>query len=136
MAIVVALLARGEHDVPLVASPTAVRQDAGRLKERVKRERTPLPAPLCPAGVPDCVSVTGRVIYVETLDPDGDGDLHVVVAAGSVTARGVTAIDVRTGLRPARDPLIGDRAAAAGPVQTGSHKQRQIHALTFTVVPR
>ncbi len=85
----------------------------------------------CPADATDCVSVRGRVVLVEDVDPDGDGDLHVVIADGSVTAPGFTAVDVRPGLRPARSPRIGDVAAAAGPVQRGSFGQSQIHALTF-----
>jgi hypothetical protein len=100
---------------------------------------TPRPAPRvptlprahCPADVAGCRVVRGRVIYVERVDPDGDGDLHVVLAAGSVTAPGLTAIDVAVDLRPRRDPRIGDRVSAAGPVQTGSYGQSQIHALEF-----
>jgi len=87
----------------------------------------------CPAEVVGCRAVRGRVIYVERVDPDGDGDLHVVVAAGAVTAPGLTAVDVAVDLRPRRDPRIGDRVSAAGPVQTGSHGQSQIHALAFHV---
>jgi hypothetical protein len=87
----------------------------------------------CRAGVPDCAAVTGRIVFVEAVDPDGDGDLHVVVADGSVSLPGLTAIDVRPGLRPRRDPRIGDRATAAGPIQRGSYGQDQIHALSFRV---
>ncbi len=70
-------------------------------------------------------------MFVERVDPDGDGDLHVVVADGSVTAPGLSAVDVRPDLRPRRDPRVGDRVSAAGPVQTGSYGQSQIHALEF-----
>jgi hypothetical protein len=100
---------------------------------------TPTPAPRdvrrsrCPADVPGCRAVRGTVVYVERVDPDGDGDLHVVVDAGSVTLAGMTAIDVAPDLRPRRDPRIGDRVSAAGPVQTGSYGQSQIHALEFRV---
>lgn len=87
----------------------------------------------CPDGVPDCRAVRGTVVYVERVDPDGDGDLHVVVDAGSVTLAGMTAIDVSRDLRPRRDPRAGDRVSAAGPVQTGSYGQDQIHALEFHV---
>jgi hypothetical protein len=93
----------------------------------------PVRAPRCPTSVPACAAVAGPILYVERVDPDGDGDLHVVVAGGHVTMPGITAIDVRKGLRPRRDPGIGDRAAAAGPVQTGSYGQSQIHALRFRV---
>ena len=98
---------------------------------------TPRPAarlarPPCREGVPDCRSVSGRIVYVERVDPDGDGDLHVVVSdRRGVTLRGLTAIDVSKDLRPRRDPRIGERAAAMGPVQTGSYGQSQIHALVF-----
>jgi hypothetical protein len=99
----------------------------------------PAPPALSPARCPDavagCRSVTGRVVYVERVDPDGDGDLHVVVAAGSISLPGLTAVDVRPGLRPRRDPAPGDRVTAAGPVQRGSYGQDQIHALRFAVQP-
>ena len=87
----------------------------------------------CPDDVPGCRAVRGTVVYVERVDPDGDGDLHVVVDAGSVTLAGMTAIDVSRDLRPRRDPRAGDRVSAAGPVQTGSYGQDQIHALEFRV---
>ena len=129
----VLVLAKDDEDIPLVSKTTGIRADAGKLKEKIKNETKPLPRPPCAAGVLKCASVSGRIVYVERVDPDGDGDLHVVVTDGSVTAPGLTAIDVRVGLRPARDPRIGDRAAASGPVQTGSHNQSQIHALNFAV---
>jgi hypothetical protein len=87
----------------------------------------------CTDGVPGCEAVRGTVLYVERVDPDGDGDLHVVVDAGSVTLPGMTAIDVRPGLRPRRDPEVGDRVSAAGPVQPGSYGQSQIHAVEFRI---
>jgi hypothetical protein len=85
----------------------------------------------CPGDVAGCRAVSGRVLYVERVDPDGDGDLHVVVLDGSITAPGMTAVDVPPGLRPARDPRVGDLVSAAGPVQPGSYGQSQIHALEF-----
>ena len=101
---------------------------------------TPTPRPArdvprahCRADVAGCRAVRGTVVYVEHVDPDGDGDLHVVVAAGSITLPGMTSIDVAADLRPKRDPGIGDRVSAAGPVQTGSFGQSQIHALELHV---
>jgi hypothetical protein len=74
------------------------------------------------------------VIYVEAVDPDGDGDAHfVLTSAQSITAPGVTVIDVEKSLRPKPLPAVGDRVAAAGPVYTGSHGQRQIQATTVRV---
>jgi len=88
----------------------------------------------CPSDLRGCRSAIGRVVLVESVDPDGDGDLHVVVVGrDSVTAPGFTADDVRRGLRPRRDPKVGQLVTAAGQVQRGSYGQRQIHAVSFRV---
>jgi hypothetical protein len=110
-----------------------------RRAEPAKPAATPEPARpdvrrvRCPDGVAGCRAVRGTVVYVERVDPDGDGDLHVVLDAGSVTLPGMTAVDVAPDLRPRRDPSVGDRVSAAGPVQPGSYGQSQIHALEFRV---
>jgi hypothetical protein len=106
------------------ATPTAT--PAPPARRDVRRAR-------CPEGVAGCRAVRGSVVYVERVDPDGDGDLHVVLDAGSITLPGMTAVDVAPELRPRRDPEIGDRVSAAGPVQPGSYGQEQIHALEFRV---
>ena len=107
---------------------------AQRTPEPSPRREPRLPRPKCRDDVPGCASTSGRIVYVERVDPDGDGDLHVVVAGRrGVTLRGLTAVDVSKDLRPRRDPRIGDRASAMGPVQTGSYGQSQIHALEFHV---
>jgi hypothetical protein len=137
LAAAAALLAScgGDGDRPRAAStpsPTATATATPTATPRPKRERRPLRRPPCRSGIPACASASGRIVYVERVDPDGDGDLHVVVTdRRSVTLRGLTAIDVSKDLRPRRDPRIGDEAAAMGPVQTGSYGQSQIHALTF-----
>lgn len=99
----------------------------------------PAPSPLeqarCPADAPPgCRSASGRVTYVEAVDSDGDGDAHLVlVSRQSVTAPGITVIDVPRELRPTPLPRIGDRVSAAGPVYTGSYGQRQIEAVELHV---
>ncbi|HEX8204621.1 MAG TPA: hypothetical protein VF587_01035 [Solirubrobacteraceae bacterium] len=132
------LFARDKADAPLTGEErrSGEPRDAAPRGDEPRREkprRAGLRPARCPAGVAGCRSVTGRIVYVEAVDPDGDGDLHVVVADGGISLPGVTAVDVRPGLRPRRDPGIGDRATAAGPVQTGSYGQAQIHALRFAV---
>lgn len=88
----------------------------------------------CPAGHPACRTTEGRIVYVEAVDPDGDGDAHfVIVDPQGITLPGLTAIDVRKGLRPHPLPGPGDLISAAGPVQTGSYGQDQIHALELHV---
>jgi hypothetical protein len=93
-----------------------------------------LPPPLaCPPRAGNCAAAAGRIVYLERVDPDGDGDLHLVLAGGHVTAPGLSVIDVERGLRPRRDPRLGQWAAARGPVYTGSHGQRQIQATALRV---
>jgi hypothetical protein len=88
----------------------------------------------CPPGHSACRTTEGRIVYVERVDPDGDGDAHfVIVDRQGITLPGLTAIDVRRGLRPHPLPVAGDLISAAGPVQTGSLGQSQIHALELHV---
>jgi hypothetical protein len=83
----------------------------------------------CPPDAGNCAEATGRVIYVEAVDPDGDGDAHYVLAGGRITAPGLSVIDVAKDLRPPRLPRPGDLVSAAGPVYQGSHGQSQIEAV-------
>jgi hypothetical protein len=128
-AIVAAALPIDDGRRPGAEPPAATPTPTATPDERVRD----VPRSRCPAGVAGCETVRGTIIYVERVDPDGDGDLHVVVNAGSHTLAGMTAIDVAPELRPRRDPDVGDRASAAGPLQTGSYGQSQIHALEFHV---
>jgi hypothetical protein len=88
----------------------------------------------CPAGAANCRSARGTIIYIEVVDPDGDGDAHFVLASASnVTGGGLTVIDVEKNLRPHPLPRVGDRVSAAGPVYRGSYGQRQIQATELHV---
>lgn len=83
----------------------------------------------CPPALANCQSASGRILYVERTDPDGDGDAHfVLLSRESITAPGITVVDVGADLRPRPLPGPGDQLSAAGPVYTGSHRQRQIQA--------
>ena len=94
----------------------------------------PLKPATCPPGAGNCRSATGRVIYVERVDPDGDGDAHFVLASRqSITGPGISVIDVKRSLRPSPLPGRGDRMSAAGPVYRGSYGQRQIEAVELHV---
>jgi hypothetical protein len=88
----------------------------------------------CPPDLSNCVVASGTVIYVEAVDPDGDGDAHFVTSSEEgVTFPGVTVFDVRTDLRPEPLPGIGDLVGGAGPVFTGSQGQKQIEVVEFHV---
>ena len=112
-------------------------QAAERSPAREPREKPPaenVTPSHCQTGLPSCRTTEGRIVYVERVDPDGDGDAHfVVIDSQGITLPGLTAIDVRKGLRPHPLPEPGDLISAAGPVQTGSYGQHQIHALELHV---
>lgn len=91
----------------------------------------------CPAGLAGCRTTEGRIVFLEAVDPDGDGDAHFVISdPQGITLPGLTAIDVRQGLRPRPLPGRGDLISAAGQVQTGSYGQGQIHAVELHVARR
>jgi hypothetical protein len=116
------------------ALPPIIERSAPR--DREEPDETVLPSH-CPSGLPGCRTAAGRIAYVERVDPDGDGDAHfVIVDSQGITLPGLTAIDVRKGLRPDPLPGAGDLISAAGPVQTGSYGQSQIHAIELHVGDR
>jgi hypothetical protein len=104
-------------------------------------DRPRLKTARCPASYagPNCAASRGRVIYVESVDADGDGDLHAVTTwtgGDKVTGGGLVIFDVRRGLRPRRDPRPGDEVTGWGPVYRGSYGQRQIESREFRVARR
>jgi hypothetical protein len=124
----------------LVAGCTSDDEDPAARDPGEQRRASPSP-PLepatCPPGGGNCRAASGRVLYVERVDPDGDGDAHfVLVSRQSITAPGISVIDVRRSLRPSPLPGPGDRISAAGPVRRGSYGQRQIEAVKLRVAPR
>jgi hypothetical protein len=130
--IIAALLAMRDPDpATVVAAPPGRTVTATATPTPTRTPRPRVRIPRCPADVAGCAAVRGPVIYVERVDPDGDGDLHVVVVGGSVTLPGATSIDVAKELRPRHDPRVGDVVSAAGPVQRGHLGQDQVHALVF-----
>jgi len=94
----------------------------------------PLRPSRCPPELANCRTASGRILYVERVDPDGDGDAHfVLLSDDDITAPGLSVIDVKRSLRPRPLPGRGDRVSAAGPVHRGSFGQRQIEAVELHV---
>jgi hypothetical protein len=120
--------------VGAVLAVPAVASDPGAAAATTAAATPTLKRATCPRDLRGCRTAIGRVVLVESVDPDGDGDLHVVlVGRDGITLPGFTAVDVRRGLRPRRDPRIGQLVTAAGQVQRGTYGQRQIHAVSFRV---
>jgi hypothetical protein len=117
---------------PAIAKRSAAEPEGS--SDRTARDRPPVPRASCPAAAANCRSASGRVLYVERVDPDGDGDAHFVLASrDSITAPGISVIDVKRSLRPSPLPGPGDMLSAAGPVYRGSYGQRQIEAIELNV---
>jgi hypothetical protein len=123
----------GDSTAAVTTEGTTSPERPSQPASKPRAEETVTPSH-CPSGHPACRTTEGRILYVERVDPDGDGDAHfVVVDPQSITLPGLTSIDVRVGLRPHPLPGPGDLISAAGPVQTGSFGQDQIHALELHV---
>jgi len=91
----------------------------------------------CPTGLAGCRTASGRILYVERVDADGDGDAHFVLASrDSITAPGISTIAVIRSLRPRPLPGPGDRLSAAGQVFHGRFGQKQIEAVELHVARR
>jgi hypothetical protein len=98
---------------------------------------SPLKPSHCPPAATNCKTASGQIIYVEAVDPDGDGDAHFVLTSRqSITLPGISVIDVEKNMRPHPLPETGDRVSAAGPVYRGSFGQRQIEATELHVARR
>jgi hypothetical protein len=137
--IALALAALGGCGSDHAAPPTAARTTTTNVELDETFDATPaarLAPSTCPPGAGNCRAATGRVIYVQAVDPDGDGDAHFVLASRqSVTLPGITVVDVEKNLRPDPLPGLGDRVSAAGPVYPGSYGQHQIQATEVHVAP-
>lgn len=93
--------------------------------------------PACDQGAANCAAASGTILYVERVDPDGDGDAHFVLYSDeSITLPGISVIDVAKDLRPHPLPGPGALVAAAGPVFPGSYGQHQIQATEVRVAGR
>lgn len=136
-AVYVAVRSDGDDPSANAGGSSAKELRKKRAERKAEREAEPdpvLPASTCPPELSNCVVASGRVIYVEAVDPDGDGDAHfVTISKENVTGAGMTVFDVRTDLRPDPLPEAGDIVGGAGPVYTGSHGQKQIEVIEFHV---
>ena len=105
VAAVVVLRPEGDRRAGGETAPRSAGRSGGRARGRSGERRVraaprraavaatvatrPRPGPSAPpaarADLAGCREATGRVIYVERRDPDGDGDAHYVLAGGNIT---------------------------------------------------
>jgi hypothetical protein len=132
-----ALASCGDDPEPTTSSarPSHQPETSTQRAPTTERPEANLAPPPCP-DLGNCERASGTIAYVERVDPDGDGDAHfVLLSSESVTAPGITIVDVRRDLRPHPLPGIGKELAAAGPVYPGSRGQLQIEAIEVRVAP-
>jgi hypothetical protein len=119
-------------DRPAAQAPSAPAQGGDRAAPPPRTAR--LEPARCPPNLSNCRTASGRIVYVERVDPDGDGDAHFVLSSRqAITLPGLSVIDVKRSLRPDPLPGPGDRISAAGPVYRGSYGQKQIEAIELHV---
>ena len=120
------------EDPPTRSAGTETRQE--RQKPKPEEPEPVLPDFDCPPELTNCEAASGRVLYVEAVDPDGDGDAHFVTLSNqSITSTAITVFDVKPELRPDPLPKRGDLIGGYGPVYQGSYGQRQIEVIDFFV---
>lgn len=113
---------------------TSEQRQVGEEGSKASPPEPELPEMSCPTELTNCEAATGRVIYVEAVDPDGDGDAHFVTLSNqSITSTGITVFDVKPELRPDPLPGRGDLVGGYGPVYKGSYGQSQIEVIGFQV---
>jgi hypothetical protein len=128
-----------DHSRPAPHRPRTASDSPRASSDRARRapdspRRPPLPASHCPPASANCKTASGQIIYVERVDPDGDGDAHFVLTSRqSITLPGISVIDVEKSVRPDPLPVEGDWVSAAGPVYRGSYGQSQIQATELHV---
>jgi hypothetical protein len=117
------LLAGGRYDT----------YDRTALLTRADREQAPAWTRACWSTVrvvteaTACVRVSGRVVWLERHDTDGDGDRHVILI--SRLHPRIVKLDHR--LRVGDLPRIGSRVEAAGWMIVGASGRREVDALFY-----
>jgi hypothetical protein len=134
LAVVLLLAACGGDSEREVEPAPAPRAEQPRAEQPRAERAVRLDPVRCPADLPECRTASGRILLVERVDPDGDGDAHFVLASpDSITAPGISTIAVERSLRPRPLPGPGDRLSAAGQVFRGHLGQKQIEAVVVHV---
>jgi hypothetical protein len=83
---------------------------------------------------PACREVSGRVVYIEREDPDGDGDAHLVLLGrSSVTRRFITIVKIKRAERPRALPGWGSWVSAVGHGDLGASGRAELVAERTTV---
>ena len=83
--------------------------------------------PQCRQILSVCREISGRVLYVEEQDPDGDGDVHLVLLSrDSLTRTYFSVLKLKRDHRPAHLPGFGRWVGATGRPYVGAGGERNL----------
>jgi hypothetical protein len=81
-----------------------------------------------------CRPVDGRIVYIQRVDSDGDGDLHLLlISRQSVSAPGFTMLKINARLREGMDPGIGRWVSAVGMEFDAEHGERSVDVIRWAL---
>jgi hypothetical protein len=78
-------------------------------------------------GKPKCVHVTGRVVWIQKHDPDGDGDRHLII----VSRLRPRIVKLERTFPIPRLPRIGTRIDVVGWLDIGASRHHEVRALRY-----
>ena len=114
-------------------SRSRLRRAPTRSRAAAHRRPPPASAATCPAGLSNCRTASGRILYVERGRP-GRGRRRPLRARLARLDHGAGRLGHRRApgtCAPTRCRGPGDRISAAGPVYQGTYGQRQIEAVVL-----
>jgi hypothetical protein len=81
-----------------------------------------------------CAVAQGRVVYIQRHDPDGGGDLHVILASGqSVSFPMLSIVKFQRGKHPHPPIGWGDWVSARGYLMRGSHQKEAVVTIDYRI---
>ena len=90
--------------------------------------------PQCAPAARSCTEISGRVLYVQERDPDGDGDVHLVLLShDSLTRRYISVVKLSRSERPEELPGFGRWVAATGRIYLGEGGERNLDVQRLVV---
>ena len=79
-------------------------------------------------GLGICREISRRILYVEEQDPDGDGDVHIVLLShDSLTRTYISVLKLKRDGRPAHLPGFGRWVGATGRPYVGADGERNLN---------
>jgi hypothetical protein len=86
--------------------------------------------------VPNCAAVTGRVLHIQRHDPDGDGDIHLIlISKDSLTGPGISLVKIPIDRRPDILPGRLQWVSVVGYTYYGQDGEKNLDMLHLRIGP-